>query len=221
MVRTVSVNLKSAKSPADNGRNKFCPLATGEGYVSRVVVVVNTNICSRDALHIRMYVCMYVCSSHVYVYVHACISLYTRTRTHERKSANLFRGKYDFQIIPRPNTDCPGFIRVLDAMEQEREENLTFPEPISRFRGKTGEFIARANEFPSIPFNASIFRAMGLKCCPRRIFRGGSVCAGRDRTRVKQSICCTQNPDSKADRIRKRAWTPDYSLTHTSPLTRT
>jgi len=136
-VRTVpvSTNLKSAKSPADNGRNKFRPLATGGGYVSRAVAAVNTNIRPRDAIisvcgyprtHTRAYICAYI------VYGHKKRDFIPRNR--DKFGIYDSAMKICFQIIPRP-----GFIRVL---ERERGWRRWRPFPDS---GKENSLPGRMN----------------------------------------------------------------------------
>jgi len=106
-VRTVpvSANLKSAKSPADNGRNKFRPLATGGGYVSRAVAAVNTNIRPRNAIisvcgyprtYTHAYICAYICGHKKHEFIPR-----NRDKFGIYGPARLW--KYVSQIIPRPS----------------------------------------------------------------------------------------------------------------------
>lgn len=82
---TVSVNLKSAKSPADNGRNKFRPLATDGGYVLRCSCRQYKYLLARCA-HIRLG------TFHTFPSPYICA--YVRARMHEmKKSARIYSAK--------------------------------------------------------------------------------------------------------------------------------
>lgn len=97
----------------------------------------------------------------IFVYVVSRIRMYVctrthrtcrRTRAHTRKSANLFR-----EIADKPGMRSGDLSVFRITAQQKREKG------IPRSRGDRlpipGEFIARTSEFPSIPFNSSIFRA--------------------------------------------------------------